>query len=373
MNDPKTSLLFLINSLSMGGAERALVNLVNRLDSKKYSVTVRVLFDGGVNREHLASHVKYEFIFRTFIRGVNFLSLAPGTLVYRWIARGKYDVIIPYLHGVLTKIVARGPSAQRKIAYLHADMRKSEFFKSFRNDEQVRRCFEAYSVVVAVSKSVEQAFLEVAPWSTNVMTLYNVFELDDIRDRARAPMDMVLPINARVPVICSVGNLTDVKGYARLLRVVNSIISDGIALNLMLVGEGPERTNLERYISQNGLQKSVFLIGFNENPYRYIKSCDIFISSSYSEGMSSVVVEALALGKPIIATNCAGMSEILGPNNEYGIIVDNSEHGLKEGLLKLIQNPQLRKFYANQAIDGIAKFRPERAVEQFEKLIIAVL
>src|SRR5690606_16581840 len=106
--------------------------------------------------------------------------------------------------------------------------------------------------------------------------------------------------------IVSVGKLNKVKGYDRLIAVAAKLKKDAINFNLVIVGEGDERKNLEKLISENQLENQVKLIGFHQNPYKYISKSDLFVSSSRSEGFSSVVVESVILEIPVLTTETAG-------------------------------------------------------------------
>ena len=107
---PKKNILFLINDLGSGGAEKVLVNLVNNMNKDKYNITLRTIIDQGDNKKYLANTVTYESIFRKGFRGIKYLHLLPKKYIYNKVAYGKFDVIVVYLHGVLTKIVANAPS-----------------------------------------------------------------------------------------------------------------------------------------------------------------------------------------------------------------------------------------------------------------------
>lgn len=366
-------ILFLINNLAGGGAERVLVNLVNRLDPTRYEVTLRTLFNEGENRNRLDPSVKYESVFGKSFRGVNILGRLPGRFVYNRVAYGEFDVIVVYLHGVLTRIVSRAPAGQRKIAYLHANMKNSPFMKSFGNRKNIQDCFGTYDAIVSVSKSVQSSFGEVSGITEKLHVLYNVFDVDTIRAKAQDAIDMSLLADAPIPNICSVGKLTQVKGYDRLLRVVARMRDEGLQFNLLIVGDGPLRGTLQQFIDTKGLADCVKLVGHDENPYKFISRCDLFVSPSYSEGFSSVVVESVVLGIPVLATDCSGMKEILGENQEHGVVVDNAEESLLHGMRELIGDRRKLEHYRERAAIRSEMFAPQQAVRNFEDLVAMVM
>ena len=133
------------------------------------------------------------------------------------------------------------------------------------------------------------------------------------------------------------GGLVQQKGYDRLLRIYNNIVKKEKNIHLYILGEGNQRKELEKYIRNNNLGDKVTLLGYKENPYKYVKKADLFVCSSYYEGYSTAVTEALIVGTPVITTLCSGMQELLD-NGTYGMIVENNEESLYNGLKKLIND-----------------------------------
>ena len=137
------------------------------------------------------------------------------------------------------------------------------------------------------------------------------------------------------PVLCSVGKLIEVKGYERLIKVHKKLIDNGYLNNLIIVGEGSERGKLENLITYLKCTDTVKLYGYKKNPYVYMNSSDIYVSSSYTEGLPTVLIEAMLLKKPIIATNCTGNNEVLG-YGKYGVLTENSEEGLYDAIKDIL-------------------------------------
>lgn len=364
--------LFLINSLAGGGAERVLINLANELSKRSYKITVRTLADVGENKKFLSKNVKYEYIYKKKFRGLNYLYLLPHKYIYQKVAYGDFDVIIVYLHGVLTRIVSYAPSEQKTIAYLHANMEKSPFMKRLGSKEKIRDCFKNYNRIVAVSEEVKDSFIRASGIHENVCVKYNTFSVQEIQNKSKEDVDNQKFVQGDI-TLCSVGKLERVKGYLRLLKVIKRITDEGIKVCFNLIGEGSERKELEKYISDNNLQNNVSLVGFDINPYKYIKASDLFVCSSYSEGFSSVVAESLILRVPVLTTDCAGMKELLGSSGEYGLIVDNDEEGLYEGLIQLVRDQQLLEYYRRKAYERARFFEPEKSVGEVEKMIKEVV
>ena len=122
--------------------------------------------------------------------------------------------------------------------------------------------------------------------------------------------------------------------------------------------------SLIHILDEYGLHDTFILAGFKNNPYKYINKCDIYVCSSRREGFSTAVTEALILGKPVVSTNCSGAYELLGYNNEYGIVVENSTKGIYDGLKLLLKDPLLVEKYRKKAIIRGKKFTKQVVIEQ---------
>lgn len=368
---PKKNILFLINNLGGGGAEKVLVNLVNHLDKNKYNITLRTLIDNGENKQFLSHTVIYESVFKKGFKGMNYLHLLPNAYIYNKVARGQFDVIVVYLHGVLTKIVANAPTSQKTIAYLHGNMQRSLFIKSFKSIEEIQSCFKTYDAIVSVSKGVKDSFKAVSGIDEKLYVIYNTFEVERIKEKATEKIDHEYKHDGLIK-LCAIGSLHKVKGFDRLIKVLAKIKKEGNDFILTIIGEGPDRSSLEQLIDDNNLEKNVFLIGFKSNPYKYISKSDLFISSSHTEGFSSVVVESVILGVAVITTKTAGMTEILGENDEYGMIVENNEDALYSGLKKLIESEEILNVYKQKVKKRSSFFSTQKAVKEVEDLIDAI-
>ena len=138
--------------------------------------------------------------------------------------------------------------------------------------------------------------------------------------------------------------MTQVKGYDRLVRICAKLRDMGYDFSVAVLGKGEEEENIKKLISENSLDERIKLFGFQENPHKFIKNSDIFVCSSYAEGYSTAVSEAVILGVPVITTECSGMREIFG-GEDCGIICENSDEALLEAMKKVLDEPSLLEFY----------------------------
>ena len=133
--------------------------------------------------------------------------------------------------------------------------------------------------------------------------------------------------------------------------------------------EGPERKRLEKLFADHKLENIITLHGFQANPHPFVSAADWFVCSSHTEGYSMVVAEALTLGVPVLATRCADMDEHLGGNNEWGIIVDNNELALLDGMRKVLQDRELTVNYRKWAARRGGHYSLDKRMEEIMGLI----
>lgn len=185
--------------------------------------------------------------------------------------------------------------------------------------------------------------------------------------------------------LVTAGRLVPQKGYDRLIDVVGRLVKDGFIFELWILGEGTfeDTEKLKDQARNCGASDYIKFLGFQDNPYKYMTQCDLFVCSSRSEGYSTVVTEALILGIPVVSTRCAGTDELLGTcvfdhanedghfeENEYGVITDNDSSSLYLGLKFLLSNPEKLNHYNVLAKKRGEEFTLESLMAPIEKLLL---
>lgn len=367
-------ILFLIPNLSVGGAEKVLVNLVNNMDKEKFDITVQVLFAGGVNEKFLKPHIKYKYCYKKIFRGNSkyFCLFKPETL-YKKFIKEHYDIIVSYLEGPTARIVSGCNDKDTKlVSWIHCRMdSEKEAMVGFRNFEEAKKCYNKFDYNACVSKMTMDYFTETFDFKKTTGVVYNTIETDKIIEKSYEIIDDVTFDNSYMN-ICSVGKLAQVKGFDRLVHIHKKLLDNGIKNRMYILGIGEEESNLRKYISENSLEDTFILLGYNTNPYKYVKRCDLYVCSSRSEGFSTSVTESLIVGTPVVTTLCSGMQEMLGYNNEYGIVTENNEEALYEGIKKMITEKGLLEYYSKQAKISGERFDTEKTVKAVEEMFLSI-
>ena len=161
--------------------------------------------------------------------------------------------------------------------------------------------------------------------------------------------------------------LVSQKGYESLLEACNKLNKDNIKYELWILGEDWARPKLEELINKYRLS-NIKLLGFKENPYKYIKQGDLFVCSSKNEGFSLVIAEAMILGLPVISTKCSGPNELLN-FGQFGYMVENDEEALYEGLKEIINNEEKLKYYKEKSNERVEFFNYRNRIKIIENIL----
>ena len=370
-----TKILFLIHDLSVGGAEKVLVNLVNNMDCEKFDITVVTLFGGGVNEQFLKPHIRYRCIFKkVFSANSKIMKLFSPRLLHKLFIRDKYDIEIAYLEGPSARIISGCQDKNTKlISWIHVEQHtRSCAAASFRSYTEAKNCYEKFDNIVCVSKFVENDFKQIFPSLKKTEVLFNTNETAQICCLQKEEVDSGVFPQDEFKII-GVGKIVQKKGFDKLTRIHKRLIDEGYPVHSYVLGVGDARQKIEDFLIENNLKDSFTFLGYQTNPYKYVSRCDLFVCSSEAEGFSTAATEALIVGTPVVTTRVSGMEEMLGENNEYGIITDNNEQALYEGIKKMIDNPQLYEHYCRQAEIRGKIFSTENTVKAVENMLIETL
>ena len=311
-------ILFLIHDLGQGGAEKVLVNLVNHMDYSKFDITVMTLFDCGENKQFLRPEITYKYWKKKMFPGnSHFMKIFNSKQLHKMIIKEKYDIEIAYLEGPCARVVSGCTNPEvRLVSWIHIEQKNEKAaVASFRSIREAKRCYGKFNEIISVSQDVQKSFQNALYLRVKNEVLYNTVNSEKIRQRAKEKTETVIFKETETKLV-AVGKLLHNKGFDRLLRIIKHLLEEKYKVHLYILGDGPMRTQLEKYIADNHMEQYVELLGYQLNPYKYMAKCDLFVCASYAEGFSTATTEALILGIPVCTVNVAGMKEMLGENNE---------------------------------------------------------
>lgn len=364
-------ILIVINSMSVGGIQKALLNLLKELSQKsQYDITLLLINKKGdyleeipenikiecanqwwslletSNREAKEKGVKYWMIrsFLAFLIKIGRRDLATSLLALTQRKQGGYDVAISYRQPDIEKNVIGGTAefvrkccrAEKKVIFIHCD-----YSLYGGNCGYNARQLEKFDRVGVVSNGCVQKLIQCVPQiRSKVVCVYNCQNYDDIRQKAD---DHSVIYRKDRPIIVSVSRLGAEKGIDRAIDALSRIKKEGMNFEWHIIGDGEERDKLQLLSEKQGMLDCIYFEGSTTNPYRYMKNADVFFLPSYHEAAPMVIGEAICLGVPVLTTNTSSAHEFVGT---HGIVCDNTLEGIEQGLKTMLcQHPNNQKMY----------------------------
>ena len=370
----KKKILFLIHDLGHGGAEKVLVNLVNNMDPEQFDISVIALFGGGVNEQFLAPHIHYRAVYsKSFPGNSHVMKLLTPKQLHKLYIKEHYDIEISYLEGPCARIISGCDDPNtKKVCWIHIEQRTRKWAAgSFRSYREAMDCYNAFDRIVCVSDTVRQDFLGLLPVDVPTGVLYNTNESAKIMSLSGESVEDSLFSDLEIKLVC-VGKLLMNKGFHRMLPIVHRLRADGYPVHLYILGIGPMEEELKQQAAELGVADAVTLLGYQTNPYKYVAKCDLFVCASFAEGFSTAATEALIVGTPVCTVEVSGMKEMLGEQNEWGIVTDNEDEALYLGIKSLLDDPALLAHYKEKAAERGKIFSTENTVNAVQDMLLSL-
>lgn len=313
-SDGKINIAIILPSLDKGGVSSAALNLINYLNEELYNKFI-VLYDGNICDYKINFKIidlkspKTNFIFSKLITQYQRYSRLK-----KFKTENNIDISIslkdnPNITNFFAKcndkiIMTVHTTPSRDYKGLHG-----RFYRYL-----IGRYFNKADKVVTVSAGIKNDLIKnynVQP--CKIQTIYNFIDVNHIKKLAEEPIENDLKIlfqGERTAI--TIGRLETPKGHWHLIRAFKIVINDLPDSKLVIVGDGSLKLYLSELVKNLEMTKNIFLIGNRDNPYKYLKSSELFVLSSLYEGFGIVLIEAMACGLPVLSTDCAsGPSEIL--------------------------------------------------------------
>jgi glycosyltransferase involved in cell wall biosynthesis len=328
----RPSLLYVLPSAGGGGAERAAVDLLCAMDRRRFRVAVAMITKQGAFLSQLPSDIPI-----IDLRGRQSYDLRLVWRLARVLHRQRPDVVFSVLRytNLITLLAARLVGSTARVVVNEQNLPSAEFalFGGGRvKGWFIRKLYPGAARVTAISNGIAEELVSgfAAPRS-RVQVIPNPVDLERVRSMGSKPPDHPWFRNGE-PILVAAGRLHPQKGFANLIRAFGEV-RQTLPCKLVILGEGPLRSELEQLITNLDLASDVQLAGFQENPYTYMAHATAFVLSSLYEGFGNVLVEALALGTPVISTRCpVGPLEIL-TDAVTGVLVPLfDEHALAQSI-----------------------------------------
>ncbi len=356
--ETKKNVLFIIDSLTCGGAEKSLISLLPLLDYSMVDVDLMMVSREGIFEQYIPKQVRvvdfpnqggiwfeicliYFRILRRIFPNRHGAELRWQAMssAYKGVDR-SYDVGIAYQQGFPTYFLVKKVNAKKKIAWINVDIDKAGYRPSFN-----RPYYDLIDTVVPVSEQLYE-MLNGSNYvnSLQMSTVYDILNVDLIKKMSKESI-RVNSIDKGF-VITTVGRMVSQKGYDLAVGAAYLLKNKGLSFRWFFVGDGGMRQEIEKRVDENGLRDNIVFVGMTPNPYPYMSMCDIYVQTSKFEGFGLTLNEARILNKPVISTNFPVVYNQIR-DGENGLICEMKAESIADKILLLASDVKLREKLIN--------------------------
>ncbi len=361
-------LLFVLPSLGGGGAERATVDLVRGMNRERFQITLALFSQNGGFLPQVPKDVQI-----VDLRGAKQYDVRLVLRLARVLQRTRPQIVFGVLRyaNLVTLLAHRMIRSQARVVVNEQNLPSAEFalFGGRRiKSLLLKRLYPRANLVTAISQGIAREMTtRYGLAARQVVVIPNPVDCDRVSSLAAATLDHPW-FRPGESVVVAAGRLHPQKGFGHLIRAFALVRSTRLC-KLVILGEGPQRAELEQLIAELGLSTDVALPGFQDNPYKFMGRATLFVLSSLYEGFGNVLVEALALGTPVVATACpVGPDEIISHGVTGLLVPPADEQALAEAMTKVLNDSELRQKLSVNGPARAGDFSLQHIVAQYAAL-----
>lgn len=377
------NILIITNNWIIGGVERVIKNLCENLDEKKYNINLLIVKKSTIEQDMKEPKIEFPKNAKVYkILSNNYFLLAIKTFFflksfnYQLIITAS-DISFAFFVNIINHLLnfLKIKQKTKVIITFHNffDFKKRKLIHFFSKSFLVKYFYKIFlaNLYIAVSSDLRDYVIKILRIPENkILTIYNpVLSKEILEKKYKIPEEFKKFKNIKKILCISRLNITQ-KDFITLIKAFDLVKEKIPELKLFIIGDGQDKEKVISIIESSEFSKDIILIGPKKLIYPYIKYSDIFVLSSNFEGLPTVIVEAMACGCPVVATDCSfGPRELIG-NNEFGLLVPVKDYKkMAEAIHLLLLNENLRLRIIKKAKEKIYPFFIDYAVAQYEKII----
>ena len=364
----RKKVLFLVPSFAagVGGAERVITILLRHLDHSRFECHLALVGEGGAFLEDIPREVTVHHLgvsrMRYCVPAIVKLSrqVRPDTILSTVIFLNAMLMLARPFLGGRPRILLR--EASLPSAFLEQGARNPRILKWM-----YRVLYPKADQIICLCDAAINDMVEHLGVSRNkLVRIYNPVDVEMVRRRAEGTES---PYSGPGPHVMAMGRLQREKAYDVLLRAFSSVLKEFPGARLTILGEGPLETQLKQQAAELGVDHAVTFAGFQKNPWPYMKHADLFVLASRFEGVSNALLEVLALGVPVVATDCpGGVREIQKWAREIVLAPPEDHVALAAGIVAALSKPIGERPSARQVTESLGDFDLQDVVREYSRL-----
>lgn len=380
---------FLINSLTSGGAERVLSVIATELIAQNIEVDLLCIekdntytLPKAVKLTYLSNLTKHDVGLKKLLylpylafKLKKYIQTNQTTLIQSHIYRANFTNILAKLFGAKHQV--------QVVEVTSINNLKDGSFSKRINFSLIKLLYKHADLVIFKAQRMKEEFLKNIPKIKKYTVINNPYDIKKIQMLSQQTVHD-FEFNKEKKYIVTVGRLSSEKRHSSLIKILIHLNKN---IELLIIGDGDLKKELQHIIERKSLTKRVHLLGKKENPFKYIKHSDLFVLASEGEGFPNVIVEAMICNTAVISTDCiSGPREILAPNTDInfqlklgielahnGILypVDN-QGSLIQAINTLLKDKELQNKYQKKGLEKSTEYALKRIIEKYKEVLCVV-
>lgn len=372
--DSLKSVLYVLPATAIGGAETKFFNIIKRMKNFKNILLTNRSVAGYFSIPGLQVYRFEEYGCREPMPVTLENARNYGRAIKEVVKKEKTDCIVGIMHtGSFYASLARdifrlkvhliGTIEGNISAYFRAEQRSPTLLEKTLIWYLLRRP----SLLSVPSEGVKDDLVKnFGIPERRIAVIYNGIDIEGVREMA-AEGDRITGHQSKT--IITACRLNAQKDFLTLLRAFGEVKAK-IESRLIIIGDGELRDEIIKHAQAIGIDKNIAITGFKKNPFGFFSTADVFVLSSFFEGFGNVIVEAMALGIPVVSTDCpSGPREIIQHGVNGFLVPVEDHHAMAEAILKILENAEVRNEFKARGLERAACFKSEDMVERFRRLI----
>ena len=367
-------ILFFIESLEHGGAEKSLLSLLKHLDYSKYDVELFTLKKEGALKDLIPSDVTFRHMDLVFgIMGkikfkiFRFFLSKRHNAQFFWKAfkndiptyAQSYDVAIGWGQGFATYFVAEKVNAKKKAAWINTNYDEAGYI--FDHDASIYKKYDKINGISPFVIKLMSKYIE----AQKLIQITNIIDEDEVKLKSK--QKCAVNFHSDVFNIVSVGRLEKPKGFEIALKAAKILKDRKVDFHWYIVGDGTERAYLENISKELALQHVITFVGFDTNPYTFMQQSDLYVQTSHFEGLGRTLIEAAILKKPIVTTDFDTAFDLV-EQDKTGIITTKEPEAIAAAIYKLYSEKDIYlKMLEN--LESYSRITADKVVLQFDTMV----
>lgn len=354
----RKKILFVTNHFRFSnGVASVLRSMIDNLDQEKFDIHLLAIYEFNKEfAEPIKKKITVENGLNFYFRGLDkLINLLPLKWLYKFFVRGHYDLEVAFQFGIPTKMLSVSPNPN-KICWMH----------TYDSKMVLRDYYKQFKEIITVAKIGREKLLKEGFSESQCDYCYNIIDEAVILNRIEDDVDV---IKTHKYSLVTVSRLMPDKACMRQLECILELHKQGLDAEFWIIGTGSEYEQMRAFVESNQMQDYAKLLGLQKNPFKYVHRADLYFCGSFREGFSTACQEAALLGKPIISVDVDGAKELVMESGA-GIVLDNSERGIIDGLSSILKDERLIERWKDLANKNAKLFYKGNRVKKIEEKLL---